>query len=420
MSMKRLAIAFALSVAVPSGALAASSSGGSGRPRLQKELQRLVSAGSPGAIPLVRVGVRELRLASGYGDVAQRTAMRSGDRFRIASLTKSYVATVLLQLVGERKLALDDSVDRRLPGVVPNGAHITIRQLLNHTSGLFDYENDARVLAPYFSGDFGYRWTPRQLVDIAVAYPPLFAPGQRYSYSNTNYMIIGLIIEKVTGRSLGVELTRRIFRPLELRSTSFPTTARINGPHAHGYYVLGQPPAADVTGLTPFPWAAGAIVSTAPDVATFYRALLSGRLLRPRLLREMEKTIPEGSQVDIPGQRAGLGLQRFPTACGAAWGTTGRSPDTWCTRSPARTVAARPCSCSTRTPVHCQSVLRPSSSGFSHALTASRPTGRHELRNQCLRSSPAEVQPLRSASRRCARRGRAGRLAQRPPLVGLR
>jgi D-alanyl-D-alanine carboxypeptidase len=154
----------------------------------------------------------------------------------------------------------------------------------------------------------------------------LFAPGQRYSYSNTNYMIVGLIIEKVTRRPLGDELSDRIFRPLGLRGTSFPTTARIVGPHAHGYYVLGQPPAADVTGLTPFPWAAGAIVSPAADVATFYRALLSGRLLPPRLLREMEMTIPEGSQVDIAGQRAGLGLQRFPTVCGVAWGHNGTFP----------------------------------------------------------------------------------------------
>jgi D-alanyl-D-alanine carboxypeptidase len=324
--MSRVAVTFALTIALCCGALVENSFARSERSRLQRELDHLVSAGTPGAILLTRSRDRELRLASGYGDVARRTPMQPDDRFRIASLTKSYVATILLELVGEHRLALDDSVARRLPGVVPNGAHITIRELLNHTSGLFDYENDPRVLAPYFSGDFGYRWAPRRLVDIAVGHRALFSPGRRYSYSNTNYMIIGLIIEKVTGRSLGAELTRRIFRPLGLSATSFPATASITGPHAHGYYVLGQPPAADVTGLTPFPWAAGAIVSTVRDVAAFYRALLSGRLLGPRLLREMETTIPEGRQVDIPGQRAGLGLQRFPTDCGAAWGHNGTFP----------------------------------------------------------------------------------------------
>src|SRR5207247_1615364 len=103
-----------------------------------------------------------------------------------------YVATVVLQLVGEHKLSLSDSVEHLLPGLVPNGNRITVRELLNHTSGLFDYEQDSRVLKPYLSGNLGYRWPPRTLVKIAVAHKPLFAPGARYSYSNTNYMLAGL------------------------------------------------------------------------------------------------------------------------------------------------------------------------------------------------------------------------------------
>jgi D-alanyl-D-alanine carboxypeptidase len=252
--------------------------------------------------------------------------MRASDRFRIASLTKSYTATVVLQLVDEGKLSLADTVERRLPGVVPNGAGITIKQLLNHTSGLFDHERDESVLAPYLSGNFGHYWSPRQLVDIAVSHPPLFAPGTQQSYSNTNYVVAQLIVEAVTGRPLGAELERRIFRPLRLRKTSYPLTPEIPGRHAHGYMVVGQPPAIDVTGISPsISPGSGAILSTAREVASFYSALLSGRLLERDELRAMTTTLAVG-QADIPGQRYGLGLGSFPTSCGRAWGHNGSQP----------------------------------------------------------------------------------------------
>jgi D-alanyl-D-alanine carboxypeptidase len=140
-------------------------------------------------------------------------------------------------------------------------------------------------------------------------------------------MLAGLIIEAVTGKPLASELRRCIFTPLHLRATSFPLTPWIPNPYAHGYYLLGRPPATDVSGLSPFPWAAGAVVSTAGDVATFYRALLSGHLLRPNLLRAMETTVAEGhGQSDVPGARSGLGLQAFPTPCGLAYGHNGTFP----------------------------------------------------------------------------------------------
>ncbi|TML70533.1 MAG: beta-lactamase family protein [Actinobacteria bacterium] len=321
------AVCVALASLLAGTGIAATQARSSERSELQSALDGLVSAGAPGAILLVRNGDRTLRLASGYGDVVRKTPMRVDDRFRIASLTKSYVSTVVLQLAAEGKLSLDDSIERRLPGVVPNGDKITIRRLLNHTTGLFDYENDPSVLKPYLNGNLGYAWAPRRLVQIALSHKPLFKPGDRYSYSNTNYMIAGLIIEAVTGHRLGSELRHRLFQPLHLRSTSFPLTPRVSTPFAHGYYLLGQPPATDVSGLDPFPWAAGAIVSTADDVVSFYRALLSGHLLPPALLREMKTTVAEGrGQSDIPGQRSGLGLERFPTPCGDAYGHNGTFP----------------------------------------------------------------------------------------------
>ena len=290
-------------------------------PQLQEDLDALVAAGVPGAILVIRDGSRTVSLASGLGNVDEQTPMRSGDRFRIASHTKTYVATVVLQLVSEGRLSLEDTVEQWLPGLVPNGDGITIRQLLNHTSGLFDYENDPRVLEPYINGDLGFHWAPRELVRIAVSHEPLFEPGAMQSYSNTGYILAGLIIKAATENTLRGELSRRIFQPLDLRATSFPIRPGIAGRHAHGYIILGEPPAIDITGISPFVWAAGAIISTGADDLSFYRALLSGRLLKAGLLREMKETVPvEGAP---PGAGYGLGLTRYGTSCGTAWGHNG-------------------------------------------------------------------------------------------------
>jgi D-alanyl-D-alanine carboxypeptidase len=292
---------------------------------LQTGLDALVAAGAPGVILLVRNGNHTVRLTAGLADVAHKRPMRPDDRFRIASLTKTYTATVVLQLVAEGKLALSDSVERRLPGLVPNGSEITIHQLLNHTSGIFSFEQDPRVLKPYLNGNYGYHWAPRKLVEIAVSHKPLFAPGAGQSYSSTNYVIAGLIVEALTGKPIGAQLRSRIFPPLHLAATTYPTTPRMPSPYARGYYVFGKPPATDVTGISPsLSPASGAIVSNAADVADFYRALLSGRLLEPGLLQAMKTTLHEGIKTDIPGY--GLGLQRFRTSCGAAWGHSGDFP----------------------------------------------------------------------------------------------
>src|SRR5438093_1696988 len=292
---------------------------------LQKDADALVSAGAPGVVLLSRDGNRAISVTSGLGEISTKTPIRANDRIRVASVAKTYTATVVLQLVGQGKLRLTDTVERWLPGLVPHGDKIIIRQLLNHTSGLADFEYDPVVLAPYLAGDLSNPWAPRKLVQIAVSHPPLFPPGTDESYSSTNYLLAGLIVEARTGNTLGRELNRRIFQPLHLRATSFPMTARMPGPHAHGYLVIKKPPAADVTGLYPFPWAAGAIISNASDTATFYRALLSGRLLSPTQLKAMQTTHAQ-KHFDIPGQRYGLGLARYSTACGTVWGHNGAFP----------------------------------------------------------------------------------------------
>jgi D-alanyl-D-alanine carboxypeptidase len=287
---------------------------------LQADLDRLVPLGAPGAMLLVRDGVQAARLTSGYGNLETRAPMSTTDRFRVGSVTKSYVATAVLQLAGDGRLRLEDSVERWLPGLVPNGRNITVRQLLNHRSGLYDFFSDPTVVQPYLEGNFAHYWAPRELVKIAVSHEPGFAPGARFEYTNTGYFLLGLIAEAASGRSMGAQLSKGIFKPLKIQRTSLATSPRISGAHTHGYLMLDRPPLIDTTGVMPFTWTAGAMVSTVNDVARFYRGLLDGRLLAPRFLQAMQKTTSSGP---APGIQTGLGLFSRQTPCGLAWGHSG-------------------------------------------------------------------------------------------------
>lgn len=326
-----LAAAPAISAsAEPASAL---SSTGHPPPGVQAALDQVVAAGAPGAIALVRVGDRTYRFSSGYGNLAPLTPIRTGDRSRIGGLTKSYTATVVLQLVGKRVLRLDDTVEEWLPGVFPNGDGITIRQLLNHTSGIFDYIQDDRVFAPYLAGDLTLPFDPREGVRIAAEHDPLFAPGAGWAYSNTNYLLLAMIVEAATGNSIGSELRNRIFKPLGLDHTSYPTTSEIRGSYIHGYWVLFEPEPTDFTPLSPtLLGASGAILASADDVARFYRALLRGHLLKPGLLTAMQTidpvaTDPPGAiDAGFPGGGWGLGLLRETFPCGDAWGHDSEIP----------------------------------------------------------------------------------------------
>ena len=302
---------------------------------LPTDMQALVGAGAPGVVVLARSGTHSLRLAAGVADRAHGTPMRIGDRFRVGSVTKTFVAAVVLQLVGEGKLSLDDSVEKWVPGLVPRGDAITVRELLNHTSGLFDYLNDGdnTVLEPYLKGDLGHVWAPRAIVGVATKHPPHFPPGGGWAYTNTGYIVLGLIVEAATGDTLAAELRRRLFVPLGLTRTSLDASPRIAGRHAHGYYHFPHKPLIDVTGVSPsLAWAAGGIVSTVGDLAQFYRALLQGRVVSPDLLQAMETTTSMG----VAGEDYGLGLwetrtlgfaRTFRLSCAdRAWGHDGDFP----------------------------------------------------------------------------------------------
>ncbi|MEV8397361.1 serine hydrolase domain-containing protein [Streptomyces niveus] len=314
----------AVGMAVPAVAVAQPGEGS-----FQRQVDAVQRTGTVGVLAR-STGPRGVQYATaGVADAETKRKARPGDKFRIASATKTYVSAVVLQLVGEGRLSLDDTVEDVLPGVVSgngnDGSRITVRQLLNHTSGLFNYTADFPALSgidAYEAGRYT-TWTDEQLVGIATRHAPDFEPGAKWSYSNTNYTLAGMIIEKITGRTWQQEVTKRVIRPLGLRDTLTPSTsARIPGSHLKGYSAFGESaPAIDVTAFNPSAaGAAGAMISTAGDMTTFYQALMSGRLLKPAQLTEMKKTV-RAAELDEawPGARYGLGLMEIPLTCGGSY-----------------------------------------------------------------------------------------------------
>lgn len=286
---------------------------------LQRDLDGAVRAGVPGVVYLIRTGGSTTILTSGSADLASGRAMTAQDRARIGSITKTFVATLVLQLVGQRRLALDAPVAQWLPDLLPGGRTITVRQLLQHTSGLYDYTEDVDWNRFYQTEPLR-RWTPEQLIhDFSLNHPQVFAPGAGWGYSNTGYLVLGLLVEKVTGQPLERLLAERLLRPLGLHDTYLPSRPAIRGRFAHGYTDTGTGQR-DVSRIDPsYAWAAGAMVSTASDIATFYRALLAGRVLPKRLLDEMTRFQDLGD-----GFGYGLGLMQttYP-GCSVLRGHTG-------------------------------------------------------------------------------------------------
>ncbi|GAA4233554.1 serine hydrolase domain-containing protein [Streptosporangium album] len=293
------------------------------RAKVKVSLDGLVTAGAATAasVRLQEPG-QDWAAAAGVRDLESRRAADADGYFRIGSVTKTFVATVLLQLSDERRLRLDDPIERHLPGVVPNGGHITVRQLLNHTSGLHDYMSEPGYSTNRWRGADRFRsYTPAHLLKVAFGEQPDFRPGESWRYSNTNYIVAGLLIEKLTGRPYGEEIRRRILRPLRLTQTIVPgTRPGLPGPHAHGYATLPTGQVVDVTRMDPsLDWAAGEMISTTRDLNRFFDALLTGKLTSARALDAMRTAVATGV-----GFRYGLGLQEYTLPCGRSlWGHSG-------------------------------------------------------------------------------------------------
>lgn len=293
----------------------------------QRAMDAAVRAGVPGITAQARDADGVWKATAGVGDLKTGAPRGRNDRFRVGNITDTFVATVLLQMEAEGRLALDDSVERHLPGLVSgngnDGRAITVRQLLNHTSGLFDYVADQEYGRTYLTGDgfLRHRYdtlTPEQRLRVAFAHEPPFRPGARHSFANTNDVLAALIVERVGGRTYEREVRERIIEPLGLQATSTPRDGvHLPRPSSRGYSRLfaAQPDRVDdVTALNASQlWGNGDIISGAADLNVFYRALMRGKLLPPRQLKEMLTTV---DNPDFPGAAYGLGIERFTMGCG--------------------------------------------------------------------------------------------------------
>jgi D-alanyl-D-alanine carboxypeptidase len=304
--------------------------------RLRAAVTDLHNLGITGVQGLVQTGDRTAAARSGVANIDTGAPVPENGYFRMGSNTKTFVSVALLQLVGEGRLSLEDSVQRWLPGVVNgngnDGRRITVRQLLQHTSGIPNYTDD---LAALQSAD-GYRahrfdhYDAADLVALAMKHPPLFAPGTSWSYSNTNYILAGMIIKKVTGHSWADQVRARIIAPLHLRQTYVPgDDPALRNPHVEGYnqFVPGGP-LVDTTLFNPTAAdAAGSLVTTPSDLARFWRALQGGRLLAPAQMAQMHQTVPAPDlAVVFPGARYGLGIIWSEDSCGGHWSHAGGVP----------------------------------------------------------------------------------------------
>ncbi|MGA4843915.1 serine hydrolase domain-containing protein [Streptomyces sp. G45] len=328
--------------------------------RTQAALDRVVAQGTPGVIAEARVGRAVWRGRAGVGDLTTGQPRATDEKFRIASLTKTFTSVVLLKLEAQGKLSLDDSVEKWLPGVVRGKGyrpgHITVRHLLNHTSGVFDYNMDDGFRAKYAGDAFDEhrytRWSPADLVGIALAHPPVFQPEQgsrpgrpgKWDYSDTNYILAGMIIERVTGGTYGDAVDCLLIQPLGLRGTSVPgLSPTLPAPHARHYSTLFEnPPHAKVRDVTEFSptvaFSAGQLISTVSDVNTFMSELLRGALLPPAQQRQLLAAVPVDGDKGHggPDDVYGLGIRHFKIQRGCwAWGHGGMIPG-----SATRTVAS--------------------------------------------------------------------------------
>lgn len=291
---------------------------------LQNDVISFTMAGATSSVARIIDHGQENAAVAGTVQYGTATPVSLDTRYRTGSVTKTFVAATVLKLVSQGKLSLSDTVDRWVPGLINangnDGKRITVKQLLQHTSGLPDYtETDAffntiTSAQAFESVGKDKVYTSQDLINLAMTLPPVFAPGSGWSYSNTNYVVAGLIIKAATGNAWNVEVTNQILTPLGLSNTSIPSTAPMPAPFVHAYNLWTSKPQrvyTDVTEHNPT-WAdaAGQIVTTTVDELKFFSALLSGQVLPPAQLAEMKSVVPAGT-----GLEYGLGIARS-TMCG--------------------------------------------------------------------------------------------------------
>ncbi|MFK4101993.1 serine hydrolase domain-containing protein [Streptomyces sp. NPDC019531] len=325
----RAASVIALCLAALSPATAQAATDPSDPHALERQLADFVHrpGGPPGAIAVLQTehGTRVVR--AGVADVRTGRPPHPDDHMRIASTAKAFSGAVALTLVDHGKLSLDDTLGEILPQLPDAWGAVTLRQLLNHTSGLPDYSQSAAFRA-VISADPRHHFDSRRLLDYVAGEALRFEPGSQYRYSNSDNIAVALMAEAVTRTRYEDLLRKLVYAPLRLHSTSLPQGYRMPRPYLHGYVVSPPAPPEDVSeaiGMSGV-WASGGIVSTPADITRFIRGYASGRLYGRPVVEQQRQWIEGASEPAGPGRNsAGLAIFRYQTRCGVVLGHTGNT-----------------------------------------------------------------------------------------------
>ena len=321
----------AIALGAAGGAASAAPSKGEAE-SLKSRAQGLVEAGYPAVLAVVSDAKGESAgVAVGKGSLETGQAPPMDGEVRVGSASKTFVAVVVMQLVQEGKVGLDEPIETYLPGLIKgegiDGSRITVRQLLQHTSGLPEYTDTYLSSRAAESENMQHYVPPRDLLDTALGKPAQFEPGTQWKYTNTNYIVLGMLVERVSQRPVGEQIDERIVKKLGLSHTYFPAPGdrSIKGTHPQGYHLSAEGKLEDITEMDPaWGWAAGAMVSTPSELNTFFQAVFDGRLLTQSSIDEMKNGAVDASSYLGPGTVYGLGLIGTPLSCGGtSWGHGG-------------------------------------------------------------------------------------------------
>ncbi|MEU0433379.1 serine hydrolase domain-containing protein [Streptomyces sp. NPDC006290] len=320
-----------VSAPADAGSGSGSRSGSADRDRaLRKQLEGLVNSpgGPPGVIAVLRREGESRIVRAGVADIDSGRPIEADDHTRIASTAKAFSGAVALGLVDRGVLSLDDTIGRRLPSLPRKWHAVTLRQLLNHTSGLPDYTQDPEFLQ-IVTADPRHHFDSRRLLDYVADEPLLFRPGSQYKYSNSDNIAVALMAEAATGERYEQLLRGLVYRPLGLRDTSLPQGYEMPEPYMHGYDVQPPNPPEDISEVLSASgvWASGGIISTPADLTRFIRGYAGGALISKATLREQRRWIDGASEPAGPGEnKAGEAIFRYSTRCGVVLGHTGNFP----------------------------------------------------------------------------------------------
>jgi D-alanyl-D-alanine carboxypeptidase len=296
---------------------------------LDRALEDLVAlrGGPPGVIAVVQRGQHREVHAFGVRNIKKGLPLRPDDRMRIASTSKAFSGAVALSLANKGDLSLNDTIGKRLPKLPRSWHEITLRQLLDHTSGLPDYSGNPRFQKAFLAS-LEEASPPEKLLSYVKDKDPRFDPGSRYRYSNSDNIVVGLMVESATDRTYESQLREQVYEPLGLKKTTLPKGTNLKKPYIHGYdNDPSQDPPEDVSKpvAAGWAWASGGMVSTPADLNRFIRGYVGGDLFDQRT-RAQQRRLVEGGSSDPPGpgkNSAGLAVFRYKTPCGTVWGHTG-------------------------------------------------------------------------------------------------